>query len=412
MTSTIRDTLKTKIGEKWRDMKPVLNERSRRLWAATEARSIGRGGVLIVATVTGLARDTLYDGLNELADTTHSAPEGRIRRVGGGRKTLIANDPTLVDDLMTHLAPTERGDPESPLRWTTKSCAHLAKALTPKHDASEDTVARILKQKQYSLQSNRKRSEGTNHPDRDAQFQYIHDTITQQQAHNQPCISIDTKKKENVGNYKNNGAEWHEKGKPIEVNMHDFPDKELGKAIPYGIYDINNNAGWVSVGVTNDTAVFAVRSITTWWKRMGKKRYPHATELTITADSGGSNSARSRLWKVELQKFANATGLTIHVRHFPPGTSKWNKIEHRLFSMITKNWRGRPLDSYATIVNLIGNTTTTTGLTVKAVLDTNTYKTGIVVSDDELANVNLTRDEFHGEWNYTVAPQSIPVNVR
>lgn len=403
MTTAVRDAHERTIAEKFSIITNELNERSRRMWVATEAHALGYGGVRIVHRATGMDTKTIRAGIQEIRNPDMRAPQGKIRRPGGGRKKCTDTDPSLGEAIEACIEPHERGDPESPLRWTTKSAEHIRNALVG-HTASPMTILRYLRGHDYALQSNRKRHEGTDHPDRDLQFRYINKTVLAAQKHNQPCISVDTKKKENVGNYKNGGQEWHATGEPVEVNMHDFPDKELGKAIPYGVYDLAHNNGYVSIGITSDTAAFAVHSIATWWRYMGKRRYPDATDLTVTADSGGSNSARSRLWKVELQTFANKTGLTIHVRHFPPGTSKWNKIEHRLFAMITKNWRGRPLDSLATVVNLIGNTKTDTGLTVKAVLDTRTYNTGIKVSDEELAKVNLIRDEFHGEWNYTIAP--------
>ena len=394
------------IALKYTGMEDVLDERSRRRWGAVESRALGRGGPSIVSRATGIGRTTIYAGIAEIrAPNTHAAA-GRIRMAGGGRKPIQKTQPAIESALSAILEPTERGHPESVLRWTTRSLSHLAALLQEQtFRISTVTIRKLLKQQHYSLQSNRKRNEGVRHEDRDAQFVYINESVKEQQKNGQPCISIDTKKKENVGNYKNNGQEWHKRGEPIEVNMHDFPNKALGKAIPYGVYDIVENKGWVNVGVTADTAQFAVESIRRWWKYMGHERYQHATELLITADSGGSNSARSRLWKVELQKLANELQMKIRIRHFPPGTSKWNKIEHRLFSMITKNWRGRPLDSLATIVNLIGNTKTKTGLTVRAMLDQNTYEKGIKVSDAELAAVHITRDAFHGEWNYSISSQ-------
>jgi hypothetical protein len=395
------------IARKYHDLEGMLNERTRRIWAATEARALGHGGATLVARATGIGRTTIHYGLTELSDVTMRAPIERIRWSGGGRKKLIDLDTTLRQDMRELVDPIERGDPERALRWTSKSAQKLTGELIARgHQISERSVSTLLHQEGYSLQSNRKRLEGTNHPDRDAQFRYINDSVVNQQRKKQPCISVDTKKKENVGNYKNNGQEWSKKGMPVEVNMHDFPNKELGKAAPYGVYDLIKNEGWVNVGISSDTAVFAVESIRRWWKYMGKQRYPHATELLITADSGGSNSARSRLWKVELQKLANELKMKIQVRHFPPGTSKWNKIEHRLFSMISKNWRGRPLDSLATIINLIGSTTTTTGLIVKAMLDENEYVKGIKISDSELAEVKIIKDVFHGDWNYTIIPDT------
>jgi len=398
--------LEKSIAGKYTVMKQELTERGRRAWVATEARAIGHGGIRLVHRATGVDTKTIMVGLDEISHPEKRAPEGRIRRYGGGRKKLAAHDPTLARDLESVVEPDERGDPESSLRWTTKSIVNIADALRSlSHSISPMSVLRLLTAGGYSMQANRKTREGSRHADRDAQFHYINKSIKAEQNKNQPCISVDTKKKELVGNYKNNGREWHKSKEPIEVNMHDFPNKELGRAIPYGIYDLIDNKGWVNVGITSDTAQFAVESIRRWWRYMGSVRYPEAGELLITADSGGSNSARSRLWKIELQKLANELHMKIRVRHFPPGTSKWNKIEHRLFSMISKNWRGTPLDSLATIINLIGTTKTQTGLVVKAMLDETVYKKGIKVSDKELASVNLTRDDFHGEWNYMIAPQ-------
>jgi hypothetical protein len=396
-----------RIQIKYEALEDVFTERSRRMWAGAEARSLGWGGIALVAQATGLTEQTVSRGVREIARPEIQAEKGCIRRSGGGRKPLTHHDTTLTKDLHTLVEPLERGDPERPLRWASKSTYHIAQELKKQgHALCQRSVYTLLEVDGYSMQSNNKRHEGrATHADRDAQFRYINESVKEQLSKNQPCISIDTKKKENVGNYKNNGQEWGKKGEPVEVNMHDFPDKELGKAIPHGIYDLIAGTGWVTVGIDHDTAQFAVASIKKWWKTMGKKRYPRAKELLITADCGGSNNARSRLWKIELQKLANALTLTIHVRHFPPGTSKWNKIEHRLFSMITKNWRGRPLVSLATIINLIGSTKTNTGLTVKAVLDTGRYPTGIAVSGAELDAVAIIRDDFHGEWNYSIAPR-------
>jgi len=398
--------LEKSIARKYTAMKWELTERGRRVWVATEARALGYGGIRLIHRATGIDTKTIMAGLYEISHPREKAPEGRIRRCGGGRKKLVAHDPALARDLEGVVEPDERGDPESSLRWTTKSIVKIADALqSMAHSISPMSVLRLLTSGGYSLQANRKTREGANHAGRDGQFHYINKSIKTQQKKNQPCISVDTKKKENVGNYKNSGQEWHKRGEPIEVNMHDFPNKKLGKVIPYGVYDLLENKGWVNVGITSDTAQFAVESIRRWWRHMGRARYPKAGELLITADSGGSNSARSRLWKMELQKLANELQMKIRVRHFPPGTSKWNKIEHRLFSMISKNWRGTPLDSLATIINLIGTTKTQTGLVVKAMLDDTVYEKGIKVSDEELASVNLTRDAFHGEWNYMVAPR-------
>lgn len=401
-----REESVTVIRKKYKSLKTLLNERTRRVWAASEARALGRGGIAVVAEAISMDRNTIVAGLEELKDTRASAPPERIRRSGGGRKTLVYDDNALSSDLETSVNPHERGDPESPLRWTSKSTYNIAEELKKQgHAVSQPSVYRLLKASGYSLQSNRKRREGTDHPDRDEQFRFINESVKKQQDKNQPCISVDTKKKENIGNYKNSGIEWHKSKKPIEVNMHDFPNKELGKAIPYGIYDLILNKGWVNVGINHDTAQFAVESIRRWWEHMGRERYPKATELTITADSGGSNSARGKLWKVELQKFSAETNLIVHVRHFPPGTSKWNKIEHRLFSMISKNWRGKPLDSLSTIINLIANTKTKTGLCVKAMLDNGIYEKGIKVSDTLFASVHLVRETFHGDWNYSITPR-------
>ncbi len=400
-----RIELEKSITRKYKVMKPELTERSRRVWVATEARQIGYGGIRLIHRATGVDTKTIMAGLHEINNPETRAPYGRIRRQGGGRKTLRVRDKTLVDDLESLVEPDTRGDPESSLHWTTKSIVAIAEALQDlAHSISPMSVLRMLKERGYSLQTNKKTREGTNHPDRNEQFQYINNSVMEQQERNQPCISVDTKKKELVGNYKNNGREWHKSKQPVEVNMHDFPDKELGKAAPYGVYDLVKNEGWVNVGISADTAQFAVESIRRWWNHMGSERYPKAAELLITADSGGSNSARSKLWKMELQKLATELNLTIKVRHFPPGTSKWNKIEHRLFSMISKNWRGKPLNSLATIINLIGSTTTKTGLTVKAMLDDNTYEKGIKVSNKLFSAINIVRDTFHGDWNYTINP--------
>jgi hypothetical protein len=405
MTTT---ELENSIACKYTIMKTELTERSRRLWGATEANAIGYGGIRLVHRATGIDTKTIMAGLREISSPEIRPPHGHIRRQGGGRKKLTTNDRTLVTDLESIVEPGERGDPESSLRWTTKSIVTLAETLqTLAHTISPMSVLRMLKARGYSLQTNKKTREGAKHPDRNEQFQYINTGVKEQQKNNQPCISVDTKKKENVGNFKNNGRQWMKTKEPIEVNMHDFKDKKLGKAAPYGVYDIIKNEGWVNIGISADTAQFAVESIRRWWKHMGKIRYPHATELFITADSGGSNSARSRLWKVELQKLANELNMTIKVRHFPPGTSKWNKIEHRLFSMISKNWRGQPLDSLTTIISLIGSTTTKTGLVVKAMLDENVYQKGIKISDKVFNTINISRDSFHGDWNYSIIPVSI-----
>ena len=385
-----------------------MDERRRRQWAAAEARELGWGGVSAVARATGLSRTTITAGLRELElPSKQRAVEGmRIRRPGGGRKTLAETDPGLLAALEALIEPVTRGDPQSPLRWTCKSTRRLADELTrQRHAIGANTVAALLRQAGYSLQANRKSREGASHPDRNAQFEHINRQVRRFQNRDQPAISVDTKKKELIGDFKNAGREWHPCGQPEEVRVHDFLDKELGKAIPYGVYDMINNQGWVSVGIDHDTAQFAVNSIRRWWKRMGRRRFPRATELLITADGGGSNSARSRLWKVSLQTLADELELSLHVCHFPPGTSKWNQIEHRLFSFITQNWRGRPLVSHQTVVSLIASTTTKTGLIVKAALDTGHYDTGVKVTEDQLKQLQLTPHRFHGDWNYRLTPR-------
>ena len=395
------------VREKLDLLDPLFDEQTRRLWAAAEAQVIGRSGVSLVARATGLSRTTIHQGIKDLV-ALHEAkdPERkkRIRAVGGGRKPINEYDPTLRGDLERLVDPVTRGDPESPLRWTCKSTRQLAAALEEQgHVVGRQKVADLLAELGYSLQANRKTKEGSaDHPDRDQQFNYINEQATAFQNQKQPVISVDTKKKELVGEFKNAGQEWQPKGDPVQVQGHDFPDPQLGKANPYGVYDQNANVGWVSVGTDHDTSEFAVESIRRWWNNMGRARYPDATELLITADGGGSNGYRVRLWKVALQRFANETGLRISVCHFPPGTSKWNKIEHRMFSYISMNWRGQPLISHEVIVNLIGSTTTQSGLTISAELDINIYPKGIRVSDDELEMVNLTKAAFHGEWNYII----------
>jgi hypothetical protein len=385
-----------------------MDERGRRQWAAAEAGELGWGGVSAVARATGLSRTTITAGLRELdlPAAKRAAEATRVRRPGGGRKPLTETDPGLLAALEALIEPTTRGDPESPLRWTCKSTRRLADELTrQRHAVGANTVAALLRQAGYSLQANRKTREGACHPDRNAQFEHINTQVRNFQDRNQPAISVDTKKKELVGDFKNAGREWRRRGKPEEVRVHDFLDKKLGKAIPYGVYDILNNQGWVSVGINHDTAQFAVNSIRRWWKRMGRRRFPRATRLLITADGGGSNSSRSRLWRLSLQELADDLGLRLQVCHFPPGTSKWNKIEHRLFSFITQNWRGRPLVSHQAIVNLIAGTTTQAGLIVKAALDTHHYQAAIKVTDQQLARLRLTPHSFHGEWTYVVSPQ-------
>jgi hypothetical protein len=397
------------IRQKFLALSPVMDERMRRQWAATEAAALGWGGITAVAKATGLAWNTVKVGMRELDQRAAQPQEpvaDRIRRPGAGRKRLAETDPQLLRALEALVDPLTRGDPQSPLRWTCKSTAKLADELTRQnHPVSDRTVATLLKQAGYSLQANRKTREGNQHPDRNAQFEHINARVVAFHKQRQPVISVDTKKKELVGDFKNAGREWHPQGRPENVRVHDFKDKQLGKAIPYGIYDLASNEGWVSVGITHDTARFAVASIRRWWTEMGAARFPRARKLMITADGGGSNSSRNRLWKVALQELADELGMPLHVSHFPPGTSKWNKIEHRLFCFITKNWRGRPLTSVETIVELIGNTTTDTGLTVRAALDDTEYEMGIKVSDEQLAHVNLKRSEFHGEWNYTIRPR-------
>jgi len=369
---------------------------------------MGWGGVTTVSMATGLARNTISAGIAELNERRlhlSEAVRATIRRPGGGRKPLTQIDPGLRPALAALVDPATRGHPESPLLWTSKSTAKLAGELTRQgHRVSDRTVAALLKQEHYSLQANRKTQEGSSHPDRDAQFEYINRQAIAALREDRPVVSVDTKKKELVGEFKNSGQEWQPRGQPQTVKVYDFPDKKLGKAIPYGVYDVANNEGWVSVGTNHDTAEFAAASIGRWWREMGRRRFPGATRLMVTADGGGSNSSRSRLWKVALQDLANELNLELEVCHFPPGTSKWNKIEHRLFCFITKNWRGRPLTTYQTIVNLIGSTTSKTGLTVRAALDTNDYPTGRKVSKKQLAAVNCTPAEFHGEWNYTIRP--------
>jgi len=394
------------IRRKFHELRPCLDERARRWWAATEAKAIGWGGVSHVAHATGMSRDTITKGINEL-NTPQSNVGVRLRKEGGGRKKNVEKDSTLLSDMELLVEPATRGDPESPLRYTSKSLRTLAQELREQgHTTSHEFVAQLLRKNGYSLQANKKTREGTNHQDRNAQFEFINKDVRIQQKNHQPVISVDTKKKEIIGNFKNNGREWHKKGRPEEVRVHDFEIPELGKAVPYGIFDIDKNKGWVNVGIDGDTAEFAVESIRRWWKANGKKAYPHATSLTITADAGGSNSPRARLWKYELQRFSNETKVQMRVRHFPPGTSKWNKIEHRLFSFISQNWRGKPLISHTVIVNLIAATKTSKGLTVECVLDTNKYPTGKKITDDEYAKINITPEKFHGEWNYTIKPNN------
>jgi hypothetical protein len=396
------------LQNKYAALTQVMDERLRRQWAATEALALGWGGVTAVATATGLARNTIMSGIREIKHRQahpQATVSTRIRQCGGGRKRLTETDPGLQAALERLVAPATRGHPESALLWTCKSTALLAAELQrQQHPVTDRTVASLLKQAGYSLQANRKTLEGSSHPDRNAQFEHINRQVLAVQQAGQPVVSIDTKKKELVGEFRNGGREWRPAGDPVKVKVHDFPDKKMGKAIPYGVYDLASNEGWVSVGIDHDTAEFAVASIRRWWRAMGSRRFPHATKLMITADGGGSNSSRNRLWKITLQGLANELALTLQICHFPPGTSKWNKIEHRLFCFITKNWRGRPLVSYQTVVNLIASTTTKTGLKVQAAIDSAHYETGIKVSKAQLERVNLTPDPFHGEWNYTIAP--------
>ena len=392
------------IRDRFVALAPHLDERGRRSFAAAEARSAGYGGIAAVARATGIAPSTIGRGLAELAGAAE-LPANRKRRAGGGRKALTATDPALLDDLLALVSPSERGDPMSPLRWTCKGLRRLAAELRAMgHKISHTVVGELLKGQKFSLQANSKTREGASHPDRDAQFAHISARVSRALAEQQPVISVDTKKKELVGDFKNAGREWRPQGDPEQVRVHDFLIKELGRAVPYGIYDLAANAGWVSVGIDHDTAEFAVQTIRNWWHSVGCKRYPNARHLTITADGGGSNGSRVRLWKRELQRLANELGIDINVHHLPPGTSKWNKIEHRLFSFISMNWRAKPLVSYRVIVDLISATTTETGLTVRCNLDTSTYPKGIVVTDQEMSQLNMLPDDFHGEWNYTLRP--------
>lgn len=393
------------VKTKYESLESVLNERARRLWAASEARELGWGGIAIVQAATGISHTTIRKGMRQLADPSagERLPVNRSRRKGGGRKGILSYDPEIAEQLESLIDPVTRGDPESPLRWTCKSTRRLADELTRMHhQISPRTVAELLHQLDYSLQANRKTREGIDHPDRNAQFEYIDDSVRKYLRAGQPVISVDTKKKELIGDFSNVGKEYRKQGSPVETRMHDFPDPQLGKVIPYGVYDIESNEGWVNVGINHDTAQFAVNSIRRWWQEMGQLRFPRATRLLITADAGGSNGWRTRLWKVALQALANEIELNLTICHFPPGTSKWNKIEHRLFSFITQNWRGKPLYDLQTIISLISSTTTRAGLTVKSAIDDTYYEKGIKVSDQELEQINLKRHEFHGEWNYTI----------
>jgi transposase len=394
------------VRDKYQVLQGMLNERSRRLWAAAEARSLGRGGIAAVIAATGMSSATVHKGLRELdarAAGQMVLPPQRCRRPGGGRKRAVDQQPGLAQALERLVEPTTRGDPQSPLRWTCKSTRNLAEELGRQgFQVGPRTVAQALKEQEFSLQANRKTREGASHPDRDAQFAYINEQVRRIQRRGQPVISVDTKKKELVGDFKNGGREWRPRGQPEEVRVHDFRDPNVPKAIPYGVYDLTRNEGWVSVGIDHDTARFAVASIRRWWQKMGRKRYPQARELLITADCGGSNSSRTRLWKVALQDLADVLGLRLTICHFPPGTSKWNKIEHRMFCHITQNWRARPLANYAVVVELIANTTTTTGLQIRAELDPKPYPTKELVTPEQLAAVHLKPAAFHGEWNYTI----------
>lgn len=394
------------IEDRFRSLSPLMDERMRRQWAAAESRTYGWGGLRAVSGATGLSPNTIKRGLMELHSREATPPAAvtpRVRRPGGGRKRATDADPQLAAALERLVDPATRGDPQSPLRWTCKSTTQLARELTRQgHPVSPRTVGRLLRAAGYSLQSNRKTKEGANHPDRNAQFEHINKTVKAFQRRGQPVISVDTKKKELVGNFKNGGREWRPEGEPTEVLVHDFLDKTLGKAIPYGVYDVTQNQGWVSVGVDHDTARFAAQAIRRWWQKMGLKRHRGAQELLIVADGGGSNGSRCRLWKVALQELADRLGMTIHVCHFPPGTSKWNKIEHRMFCHITQNWRGRPLISHEVIIQLIANTTTAQGLKIKAELDRREYPTGTKVTPQQLAAVRLKPAKFHGEWNYRI----------
>ena len=394
-----------RLGKRFGLLAPFLDERLRRLVAAAEARAMGYGGVSAVERATGVSRRAISEGIRELGDAPPPT-ERRVRRPGGGRKRVVHTDPTLREDLLGLIEPTTRGDPESPLRWTCKSVRKLADELRGMgHRVSPQVVANTLHEEGFSLQANRKTTEGTSHPDRNAQFEYINAQVKAWLSCGQPAVSVDAKKKELVGDFKNSGREWGPVGKPEAVRVHDFVIPELGRVTPFGVYDLAQNVGWVNVGTDYDTSAFAVESIRRWWTRMGHDAYPETCQLLITADGGGSNGARVRLWKVELQKLADETGLDITVCHFPPGTSKWNKIEHRLFAFITQNWRGRPLVSHEVIVNLIGATTTTTGLRVRCELDSNHYEKGIRIPDIEMRRLNLRRHRFHGDWNYTLRPR-------
>jgi hypothetical protein len=395
------------ITKKFNILKPYLNEKTRRLIAAAEAMTLGHGGITTVSNATGVSRRAITQGCKEIADSTFLKQKS-VRKEGGGRKRSIFKQPELLEELNKLIEPFTRGDPESPLRWTCKSVRKLSEELKKRgFQASHNLVSELLKASGYSLQANQKTLEGSSHPDRNEQFEHLYHKVKAFQASGQPVISVDTKKKELVGQFKNNGKELRPKKSPEKVNVHDFPDKELGKVAPYGVYDLTQNNGYVNVGTDADTSSFAVESIARWWNTMGKNSYPVAKKLLITADSGGSNGYRRKLWKAELQSFSNESGLSISISHFPPGTSKWNKIEHRLFSHISQNWRGKPLASHEVIVKLISSTKTNKGLTVHCELDHNKYPKGIKVDDEILSDINLHKDDFHGEWNYTISPNIV-----
>ena len=406
----IKSAMIESVHTKYQHLSPLMNERMRRQWAACEALALERGGVAAVAQATGLSRTTIWAGMRALqhpqGGTGEPLPAERSRAPGGGRHPLVDIDPTLLQDLEALVEPTTRGDPQSPLRWTCKSTRQLAEELQRRgHPVSYRTVAALLHALDYSLQAPRKTREGASHPARDAQFEHINQRVWVFQRRGQPVISVDAKKKALVGDFKNGGREWQPQGSPEPVRTHDFEDKTLGKVTPYGVYDPTHNAGWVSVGIDHDTAYFATETIRRWWQEMGRQVYPEAKDLLVTADAGGSNSSRSRLWKVAVQELADRIHLRISVCHLPPGTSKWNKIEHRMFCHITNNWRGRPFISRSVIVNLIGNTKTTTGLHIKAALDRHLYDIGLKVTDEQLAAIRIKRDTFHGAWNYTISPR-------
>jgi transposase len=395
------------IKQRYERVAGELNERTRRLLAASEALAIGWGGVSVVSRATGLSRQVISDGIKEL-QTGEKAGEGRIRRQGGGRKKTVNKDSSLSEDLERLVEPVTRGDPESPLRWTCKSVRKLAAELQQMgHQLSYQLVDELLHERGYSLQANRKTREGGDHPDRNAQFEHLNAQAEAFLAAGEPVVSVDAKKKELVGDFKNGGREWHRQGEPEQVRVYDFPLPGLGRATPYGVYDLACNAGWVNVGIDHDTAAFAVESIRGWWKAVGQSQYPEAKRLLISADGGGSNGSRVRLWKWELQQLADETGLSITVCHLPPGTSKWNKIEHRLFAWISQNWRGKPLTNYAVILKLIAATTTEAGLTVQCQLDTHLYPAGRKISDAQMATLSIRPDSFHGEWNYTILPRAV-----